>query len=230
MSDQEVVKSHCNDCLQETRHFLLFTKTQDFTQLDPDGGPHYIEQFRWSLLECCGCESISLKREYTHSSLEEPEVDFFPPSASRKIPRWAMLTLCFKQGGAIYGLLQEVYSSLHAGHYRLAAMGTRALIEAVLMDALKNEDQGFPEKLDMVQERGLLSRQDRQILEAAIEAGHGAAHRAYAPRAEDVNKIIDIVEHLLESLYVLGPVGEKLKSTVPPRKGKSRGTIEGSAK
>jgi hypothetical protein len=96
-------------------------------------------------------------------------------------------------------------------------MGTRAVIEAVLIDALGDEEKGFPQKLNMLQDRGLLNKQDREILEAAIEAGHAAAHRAYSPSAEDVNRIIDIVEHLIESLYVLGPVAAKLKKTVPIR-------------
>jgi hypothetical protein len=79
---------------------------------------------------------------------------------------------------------------------------------------------GFGDKLDRLEELGLVGRQDKEILKIAVEAGHAATHRGYAPEAENVNQVMDIVEHLIEAIYVLGGAAKRLKKAVP--KGDSR--------
>ena len=61
-------------------------------------------------------------------------------------------------------------------------------------------DQGtFVEKLKKLEQAGFLSAKNRELLDAALNAGHAAAHRAYLPKREQLWTVMDIVENLLQS-------------------------------
>lgn len=79
-------------------------------------------------------------------------------------------------------------------------------------------DQGnFPQMLDAMIKAELISKNESSILQAALDAGSAAAHRGYSPTSESLNDVMDIVEHLLKSVFVLPKVAEKLKKSTPQR-------------
>ncbi len=55
-----------------------------------------------------------------------------------------------------------------------------------------------------------------EILEAALEAGHAAAHRGHNPTIEDVTLVLDIVENLIQPL-ALKEKAEELRRRTPTR-------------
>lgn len=72
-------------------------------------------------------------------------------------------------------------------------MGARSVIETAMVS--KVGDQGtFADNLQALQDNGHLSKTNRQFLEAALEAGNAAAHRAHRPTAKRLNTVMDIVE------------------------------------
>jgi hypothetical protein len=54
-------------------------------------------------------------------------------------------------------------------------------------------------------------------LESALDVGSAAAHRGYAAKVDEVNIVMDIVENLLQAVYVFPDVARKLKESTPPR-------------
>lgn len=112
-------------------------------------------------------------------------------------------------------LLEETYTALHADSRRLAMMGARALIDAVIRRNA-GDQQNFGQGLNALAEKYLISEQDRGIVETAIEAGHASAHRGHKPTAEDVNVVIDIVERLIHT-EILAEQARELKKSTPPR-------------
>jgi hypothetical protein len=54
-------------------------------------------------------------------------------------------------------------------------------------------------------------------LEAALDAGNAAAHRGHAAKPEEVEIVMDIVENMLHSVYVLHDAAQKLKKSTPLR-------------
>jgi hypothetical protein len=175
----------------------------------------------YETLQCRGCESISLSHLHEVSLDEEDgwerrTVHRYPPPVSRPAPKWAF-TLPDKQRE----LLNEIYASLHADGPRLALMGARALVDMVLTD--KVEDVGtFKEKLKRLQDQGFVGKRNREILGAALDAGHAATHRGHRPDEKQLGDVMDIVENLLQTVYVLEVAAAKLKKTTPPRKGPPR--------
>ncbi len=166
------------------------------------------------MLECCGCESVSLKKEFYFSEWDDTEVEYYPPQVSRQLPRWYE-----ELPGEMDELLQEVYSALHADSRRLALMGARTLVDMYMNEQL-GDIGGFETKLSALERNGLISKLNKEYLEAALNAGHTAAHMAHKARVVEVNQVIDIVENLLQN-YVLKEAAENLKVKTPSRKSKS---------
>ena len=64
---------------------------------------------------------------------------------------------------------------------------------------------------------GVIGSKNRDVLAVALDAGSAAAHRGYQATADDVNAVMDIVENLLQAVYHLESLADRLKNTTPPR-------------
>lgn len=210
----EVVWSHCNECGRETRHDVVHRADRHRTY-DVDRYSVEVSSV-WDVLQCRGCEEVTLRR-VDWCSEDDPGSDpspatYFPPRVSRRKPAWASH---YDLPAEYPGLLEEVYTALHADSRRLAMMGARSLIDAVIRRNA-GDQENFKKGLDALAEKYLISEQDRGIIEAAIEAGHASAHRGHKPTPKDVNVVIDIVERLIHT-EILARQAQDLKISTPPR-------------
>lgn len=98
-------------------------------------------------------------------------------------------------------------------------MGARTLVDLYMSEKL-GDIGGFSQKIKKLETDGLISKPNKEVLDAALEAGHAATHRGHKARANEVNQVIDIVENLLQS-HVLTASADNLKSKTPQRSGKS---------
>lgn len=202
--------SHCNLCARDTKHDCLKEKAQSF---DRTWNGEYEYQFGkvTRLLECRGCEEISLRVDWWHSEYEEGDhIDYFPPRVSRQPPHWQVHLPEEWQS-----MMAEIYSALHANSRRLAMMGARALVD-MYMNNVVGDTGGFVVKLNQLVSSGYLGTQDKEVLEAALEAGHAASHRGHLPSSSSVNHVVDIVENLLQK-HALAKSAASLKKQTPPR-------------
>lgn len=95
-------------------------------------------------------------------------------------------------------------------------MGARTVIENAMIS--KVGDHGtFGANLQALEDAGHVSKTNRKYLEAALDAGNAAAHRAHRPTVEQIDTVMDIVENLLHPLFVLEKPSNKLKADIPPR-------------
>jgi len=210
------LKSHCNRCRQETSHVALFEKKNEVSEdIEGVGELYWVTTYR--LLECCGCQDISLSKAVYFSEADDTQTHFYPPRVSRHKPTWhGDLPRDYEQ------LLAEVYSSLHADNRRLAMMGARALIDLFILR--KVGDLGdFSKGMDALEKEGFISVKDRLVVKAAIEAGHAAAHRAYRPTATDVERVMDIVENIIQH-DVLHESAAALRASTPERQKNRKAT------
>ena len=213
--ESEVIWYHCNECGRETKHNVLY----QINRCTPAGiyeCSYYPEEgTKWKLLQCRGCEEVFLQRidwfsEDIPANSSEPTC--FPPRVSRKKPRWM-----WRLGvpSEYTDLLNETYVALHANSRRLATMGARALVDAVIRRNVG--DQGnFEKGLDTLVKKELISKRNSEIIYAAVEAGNASAHRGYCPSSDDVNTVIDIVENLIHN-ELLAASAQALKSSTPKR-------------
>ena len=75
--------------------------------------------------------------------------------------------------------------------------------------------------------RGFLAPNDRDVVEAALDTGNAASHRGHKPDARQFERVMDIVEHLLEDVFYLQNLGSGLKQAIPPREQVQRSESNG---
>lgn len=202
---------HCNQCLRQTRHDIIAVRVVNATEyIDEDGYPA-----RWqttnTVFECRGCGSVSLRRQLAIDGLEDDIIEYYPPPVSRQSPTWR-----YDLPNEITSLLEKVYTALHANSRRLALMGLRAIVD-LFINATIGDIGSFKVKLDKLVDDHHLSRENRETLEVALDAGHAATHRAYNPSPYDLASVLDIMENLIRPLALKKRI-EELKKNIPKRK------------
>lgn len=210
----KIIQAVCNECGHVTDHTSL--KSHSTEQNDEEYGAWWNTTYQ--MIECRGCHFISLKRTRTSSEMTEAEIDYYPPPVSRRKPNWyGDFCMNTPAGLDLPDLIDEVYAALHANSRRLAAMGARTLLDIAIVDSVGDVGT-FAEKLEALQKNGLIGTKQRDFLEAALEAGNAAAHRGHCPTAQQLNQVMDIVESILNQIYILPHAAAELKKSTPPRK------------
>lgn len=220
MADAEphIERIHCNNCGCETKHERKHHIThQDVTHVyDEDSREVEVDTWRHvenALYECLGCEDVTLRRSEQTWLMDpdEESVTYFPPRVWRRLPEW----LTQVDDADIKGLFNEVYAALQADSRRLATMGCRAVLDRIMVKAV-GDVGGFEQKLDRMVAEQLLSKPDRDALDAAIDAGSASAHRGYSPTALALEHVVSIVEHLVHA-SLLPSAANEVRKTTPPR-------------
>ncbi|MGE6387398.1 DUF4145 domain-containing protein [Pseudomonas sp. NPDC078416] len=149
-----------------------------------------------------------MRVDWWHSDFDvSDDTDYYPPRISRQAPNWHQ-----NLPRDLQLMLREIYAALHADSRRLAMMGARALVD-MYMNETVGDIGGFVKKLNKLVTDGHLGRQDRDILEAALEAGHAAAHRGHLPTSDQITHVMDIVENLLQKKALQGSAAALKKGT-----------------
>ncbi|QHG64372.1 DUF4145 domain-containing protein [Pseudomonas putida] len=211
MPKKAPILSFCNACSRETNHDIVHEKVRLVSETVDEGF-----DIEWSktnrMIECRGCESISLQVTWWHSEIDlSDDIDLYPPRISRKPPSWLN-----DINRDLAGILRETYSALHADSRRLAMMGARTTVD-MYMNLTVGDVGGFAKKLAKLVSDGHLSKFDKIILDAALEAGHAASHRGHTPSSQEINQVMDIVENMIQKL-ALTKSAEALSKGTPSRK------------
>lgn len=223
----DLTKAHCNTCAGERSHFILYDHKEEWRQeITEDPRDDMTGTDSYELLKCAGCGHIVFRHISTHSKDWDDEgnlnehVTYSPPKQVRK--KLSLLStvaggLQFVIKDVISDLLEEIYVALHSECPRIAAMGIRALIEHVIIDKVGDHGR-FTSNLDEFEQRGFLSSSERSIIEAALEVGHASIHRDHKPELDVLNSCLDIVEALINRLYLWPLQAQAIEKTVPARK------------
>lgn len=220
-TDYNTKWARCNRCMRSTKHELLAQARDEGVRVENEHWHPFWTQIS-EMLACCGCGEVIFRRYYwedywfPHDMIEakilqELSPTYYPPIIGRREPPWL-----HQLGKDIPPLMKEVYLALHTGSNRLAAMGTRTVLDLVMNEQIG--DVGvFSKKLDTLLGEGLVTKSERDILEAALDVGSAASHRGHAPKPEELSAIMDIIEHLLQKIYILPSKVASLKAATPPK-------------
>jgi hypothetical protein len=133
--------------------------------------------------------------------------------AGRRQPDW------FAQlPPAQIALLKEIYTAIQFDLRAIASMGLRAVIDTVCVEAV-GDIKTFKQKLEALKSLGRISGFDFDVLVVAIEAGNASAHRGFIPNTQDLETLLDVVERLLKTQYILPARAHQLAMNTPKRGG-----------
>lgn len=212
MQVNEVVTSPCNSCGHPTDHLVVAVRHLQawFEREALEGGAPPNLEYEYAMLECGGCQSISLRvDELLDGALFS--TTFYPPRVQRKKPAWSSdLPI------QLQSLMTEVYAALADDSRKLAVLGARTILDIVMTQKV-GRLRTFQSRLKALEAKGLIGRANREILRAALEARSAAAQRAYAPSSDIVNEVMDIIENLLQAVYIFPESLRKIKRSTPRR-------------
>ena len=212
MQVNEVVTSPCNSCGHPTNHLVVAIRQVEawFEQEGLEGGAPPDVEYEYAMLECNGCQSISLRvDELLDGALFSST--FYPPRVQRKKPAWSRdLPI------QLQSLITEVYAALADDSRKLAVMGARTILDIVMTQKV-GRLRTFQSRLKALEAKGFIGKANREILRAALEGRGAAAQRAYAPSSDIVNEVMDIIENLLHAVYIFPKSLKKIKRSTPRR-------------
>ncbi len=143
-----------------------------------------------------------------------------PPASERSAP--ALPEWLTKLPDAAQVLMREVHLAMGAELYALSAMGIRAVVDVISFDLLTGDAGSFNAKLEGLTKVGHLSPSQHNALNAVVDAGNAAAHRGFVPTRDAALSMLDALEVLLKSAYVLPGAAQSLQAMTPKRPPKSK--------
>jgi Domain of unknown function (DUF4145) len=208
-------RAHCNNCGGERNHSILHAETTSWSEdkYGISGGDQY------ETLKCLGCDTVILRHTSWFSEEDGEEVNYFPPAIFRKQPDWfgALRLELQQEEEFVHTLLKEIYVALQNNLPSLAAMGVRSLLEKIMVS--KTGDLGaFSANIMEFERLGHVSGLQRGRLEAILEVGHAAIHRDFTPTSQEVITLVDIAEHIVESVFLHDSRIKSVRKRVPLRK------------
>lgn len=207
----------CNTCSTESFHAVLHTAAQHWHDED-DEENHHDEHTNFWMLQCLGCDCVKLQEDWSMLGMS-PVTTYYPPARLRKEPNWMhrwWLSSASTNPPALT-ICREVYRALQNDQRHLAIMGIRAVLELAMIDKVGGDQQTFGKNLDALHDAGHVSRLQKDRLKSVLDLGSATIHRGHSPSKEDINTCVDIMEHVIESLYIHEDDVKRMADRVPPR-------------
>jgi hypothetical protein len=195
----------CGRCLVETRHKVLQSVDVSGEAMDWD----YYYNDLYQIVQCQGCDAISFRKQHSNSedidydeerdeTIYSEKVDVYP---SRVAGRHKL-----RQAHFLPFEVSRIYSETHAALCNkqpiLAGIGIRALVETVCKE--KQAIGGnLEKKIDSLVTIGVLTKTGAETLHSMRILGNVAAHEVKPHSESTLSLAMDVVEHLLNDVYIL---------------------------
>lgn len=205
---------------------------------------HFQASTEWFILECRGCENVfvqtvgSNSEDYDHYYDEDGSeairysetIRYWPALSKRVKPDWmSEFGIDEPDVELLEAAMLELYGALDNDLRMPAAIGIRTAYDIASELLGTDPSLTFAEKLDHLVTSGRIGIADKDRLETMVDAGSASAHRGWMPKADELNTIMDVLEHFIQEAFVaparrkkLDEGAAKLKKTVPPRAKKAK--------
>jgi hypothetical protein len=203
----------CRNCKGNRNHKLIHEKRKKGD--DADGYIQWLDYYL--LIECLGCETISFVRTYADSEMkgydEEGNIEYYDETTifPHILKNGKELEYTGYLPPIISNIYRETLTSFKGKAYILTAGGFRAIIEATCIH-LKIKKDNLSARIDSLQEKGLLTKSESKRLHSIRFLGNDALHEMKTPKKEHLLILLDIVNHLLENLFIQDKkIGDKIE-------------------
>ncbi|MBL7892807.1 MAG: DUF4145 domain-containing protein [Bacteroidia bacterium] len=196
-------KYFCRNCKGARNHSVLYEKKLKGS--DEEYSFHWIDSY--FVIECAGCETLSFLKVYGDSEMYyldeegeqqyEHDVKIFP----NHLEGCTELEYIHLLPPTIKAIYEETIIALKAKAFILTAGGLRAIIEAIC-NHLKIKKNDLSNRIDLLHEKGFLTINESRRLHSIRFLGNDALHEIKAPKKEQIFTLLEIVNHLLENLFI----------------------------
>jgi hypothetical protein len=203
----------CGKCFVETRHKVLQSVDIDGTALDWQDY-HYTDNFQ--IVQCQGCDTISFRKCHSdseHMEFDEERNEGFYVDRVELYPSRVAGRHKLRQAHPLPFEVSRIYDETHAALCNkqpiLAGIGIRALVETVCKEK-SAAGSNLEQKIDYLVAMGVLTQAGAETLHSMRILGNEAAHEVKPHSEETLNLAMDVVEHLLNDVYILPAVTRNL--------------------
>ncbi len=202
----------CAHCGKQTAHIAL---VEVDTSDESPGGDIQVSAQRY-IIKCAGCKTVSFCQEAQNS--EDLEIDEFgnqERSTTQKVypGRIAGRPLLEEHYYLPHGIA-KIYSQTHSAISDklsiLAGIGLRAIVEAICKERSAGGKDLY-KKIDDLVAQGVITRDGGDILHLIRVMGNDAAHEVKANTEEELATALEVVEHLLKSVYIIPLKAQSIK-------------------
>ncbi len=203
----------CSKCANETSHKVL-TRVKQVAEY---ARGTITEVSNYNVVICGGCKCVSFCIAESNSEdvdIDEEGEQYHPVAYTPYPPRLNGRKLVDETTSLPHGIAtvyKEMHSSLCSGNYILTGIGIRALLEAIVNDK-KAKGGNLAERITGLISLGLITKDGADILHAIRVLGNKAAHEVVANSLSELNAAIDVVEHLIASVYLIPQKAKILKT------------------
>jgi len=195
-------RTGCVDCGKNTAHNVVASYEED-----PPNEYDYHAKLKYMIIKCNGCGYVSFRHEF-HDYETMRYDEFGNVTHSIKIdeyPRFIVGHKSLDYSGSLPALVKAVYEetvdAITQENYILAGIGLRAIIEAITKEE-EMPGRDLSVKIRGFVRNGYLSKKDADRLHAIRFMGNDAAHELKAYRSDQVLLGLEIIEHILKTLYL----------------------------
>ncbi|HBV5672996.1 TPA: DUF4145 domain-containing protein [Klebsiella aerogenes] len=195
------IKSYCRDCCKKTNHTVLSEHTESHRE-------EYNCNISYQILQCLGCDTKSFRQVFydleaaypTYDDLwEVPEdVTVYP----KAVEGHKEIQNLWELPDIVRTIYSEVLIALREDSKVLAGLGLRAAVEAVCND-LQIPGRNLEIRINKLASSGYISKNDADRLHGIRFMGNDAAHDIKTPKGTALSVALQIVEHLIASVYIL---------------------------
>lgn len=202
----------CAHCGKQTAHVAL--AEVDTHDASPDGDIQENSQFY--VIKCAGCKTVSFCKESQCSEdWEENERGQMEYITTQKvypgrIAGRPLLDDYYDLPHGIAKIYTQTHSAISDKLSILAGVGLRAIVEAICKERHATGKDLF-KKIDDLVTQGVITRDGGDILHLIRVMGNDAAHEVKANTEEELATALEVVEHLLKSVYIIPIKAQKIK-------------------
>lgn len=210
MSDTNVIGSNCRSCAVRTRHEILFE------HVSHNNHDYVNERDTWQIIQCLGCLTIGSRHKFEDFDDVEEDSDGKVTHATtirayrRVLSNHRGLSASYYLPPVIKKVYEQTLRSLGEQANVLASIGLRACIEAVCNE-LKIAAASLEKRIDLLFKAGHVSNGDKKRLHAIRFLGNDAAHEIREPDPIEIRIALEIVEHLLNTVFILESRARRLQ-------------------
>ena len=236
-SKGEKFKAFCASCKTDTNHIVaqsIDTSDSQTTNYGPDDSDSIDWSDRYQIIQCLGCDTFSFRHKnwfsenqqyYGPNDFDDGTTILLYPQRSKNILNAKDFYNAPKNLRAIY---REVVNCFNSDSPLMCATGLRATIEGLCaehsvtdgpIDVTKNDGSVVVQRRENLEgkiaglcEKGILTKKSANILHEHRYLGNNAVHELSRPAETDLRLAIEIIEHVLDSLYEIPEKADVLRA------------------
>lgn len=213
----KTINTHCNDCSRTTNHNVLFYKrVTTVDDLFRKNSPFYKSHKDYMTVQCCGCNELSFLIRHLDSSTSGiyNGSDYFDENFPSNEFDLDAAVLTEEELEVLPKIIQQLYVEVEGAFLEeseiLAGVGLRMLVEAICLEQ-KIPGSNLATQIPNLHTAGLISANEIPILDKLRKIGNISVHEIKGFSIDKLQYALDIINHVLKSIYVLPKINKRLK-------------------